>query len=267
MSYPIELVANHLSFKGEQRVYHYFSERLQRRFDLQIYVPIAQIKEKPCMVLYYLPSLDSDAELLASQSDYQRYANRYDMLVVIPDIFAAYEGDMAEKLRRYWAEREQIRQFLLEELPELMAENFRIYDVQALMGYDFGATLALNLALAYPQAFKSVSAFAPWLGFWGSDWGNAEIAALGIDASLDPAQAFLQGSAPEDCPPIWIDQGTADPLLGKQIQPERIQQLFGEHADSEQLWYRFHKRYDHSFYFVHSHIRQHFVFHAHGEDF
>lgn len=262
MDNQMKFLESHVSFKGEQRLYRYYSNVLERQLDLQIYVPVAQLKEKSCVVLYYLPSLSSDAQLLASQSDYQRYANRYDLMVVIPDIFSAYRGNRQQKLMQYWAEREKIAQFIIEELPALMAEHFYIYDVQGGMGYDFGGTVMLNLGLAYPEHFRGVSALAPWIGFWGTDWGKANVEALGIDASIDPAMAFVQGDAAENCPPIWIDQGTEDPYLGAQIQPDRIQQAFGDHKNSENLWYRFHKKYDHSFYFVHSQIRQHFVFHS-----
>lgn len=86
-SHHIELLAKHVSFKGEQRFYRDRAEPLARDVELAIYVPVAALQERHCPVIYFLPGLFHSARSIAVQTDYQRYANRYDTIMVIPDIF------------------------------------------------------------------------------------------------------------------------------------------------------------------------------------
>lgn len=257
----IEPITSHTSFKGEQRKYRGFAEPLGRTIDLEIYVPLAQLRGAPCVVVYYLPSLQTNAWLVASQSDYQRYANRYDTILVIPDLFSGYSGSEAERVARYWAERERIETYLLGTLPEVIDHHFSAYDIRSIMGYGFGGTLALDLALKNRLLYRSASALAPWLGFYGTPWFEEHFAGLGIGAEIDPVQWFAtHGNA--RVVPIWIDQGDQDDYLGRQIQLHKLEELIAVHPQREELLVNWRKRYDHSFYFVHSHIREHFVFHA-----
>lgn len=259
--HTIELLESHTSFKGQQRLYRDFAEPLGRDIHLEIYVPVAQMQGEPCMVLYYLPSLRTSAKLIATQSDYQRYANRYDTIVVIPDVFSAYSGSPDERIAQYWSEREAIRSYLLSSLPEVIDHQFTVYDQPSIMGYGFGGTIALNLALTETGAYRSVSALAPWVGFYDSDWFGEHLAGKSIDQSIDPLHNFIARSK-EDVLPIWIDQGYDDEMLGAQIQLERLEAEFAKHPQQDDFWVNWRKYYDHSFYFVHSHILQHFVFHA-----
>ncbi len=259
--FAIERITSHTSFRGEQRRYRDFAEPLGRQIELEIYVPRAQLRGDPCVVLYYLPSLQTSAELVASQSDYQRYANRYDTILVIPDLFCRYHGREEERVAAYWAEREQIEIYLTQSLPEVIDHHFNAYEIRSIMGYGFGGTLALTLALEARLLYRSASALAPWVGFYGTPWFEERFADLEIGAEIDPVQWFAAHSD-ERVVPIWIDQGDEDDYLGKQICLQTLEKYFAVHPQREELWVNWRKRYDHSFYFVHSHIREHFVFHA-----
>ena len=98
----LEQLAAHTSFKGEQRLYRHYADSLRRPLELAIYLPVASLlKQRPCDVLYYLPGLQTNARLVASQSDYQRYANRYDTILIIPDLFNTYQGDDIARAGQY----------------------------------------------------------------------------------------------------------------------------------------------------------------------
>lgn len=256
MDYHIELLESHVSYKGEQRFYRDYAEPLGRDIELAVYVPVASLlKERHCAVVYYLPELDCSARDVANQSDYQRYANRYDMILVIPDIFAGAAGDTAERLHRHQAEKEAVDAYLTASLPRVIDHHFRTFDVAGLMGYGFGGTVALDLALRYPGRYQGVSLFAPWLGFYGSLWQQAHCP--GIGAALDPLQALENGEK-ELHTPLWLDQGDADALLGSVIRFEAVERVLAAQPAECRLNRR--KRYDHSFFFVHSHMREHIVF-------
>lgn len=259
--YEIALLHCHTSFKGEQRLYQHYSPSLGRQIKLEIYVPVAQLKDKPCVVVYYIPSLQTNASLVATQSDFQRYANRYDCIVVIPDIFGHYAGTSAERVNQYWQEREQVHHFISDGLPSVINHNFNAYDVRSIMGYGFGGTVALNMSLEDRLNYRSASALAPWVGFYGTGWFETHLQKYGIGPEIDPLMN-LKAKFNERLNPMWIDQGLNDAYLGEQINLEPFEALLKTHPQAEQMWINWHKRYDHSFYFVHSFIREHFVFHA-----
>ncbi|MBV7434602.1 esterase family protein [Cardiobacteriaceae bacterium TAE3-ERU3] len=265
MTHHIELLDKHVSFEGEQRFYRDYAEPLERDVELAIYVPTAALEEQYCPVVYFLPDLHDSARSTSNQSDYQRYANRYETILVIPDLFGDYEGDTHTKLQRYHAERAQIHEYILKNLPAVIEHHFRAYEIRSIMGFGFGGTLAMNLALAHPEAFRGVSAMAPWLGFYHSPWYRDNLADLNFEPDIDPLNWFEENND-KDILPLWIDQGMDDDLLGRLIHIDTFEQSVTEHKDNEKVWINQRPRYDHTFYFVHSHIREHFVFHNEHHD-
>ena len=161
---PLELLASHTSFKGEQRLYRHYADSLHRPLEVAIYLPVASLlKERPCAALYYLPGLQTNARLVASQSDYQRYANRYDTILVIPDLFNVYQGDDIARTDQYTREHQAIAAYLQDELPATLAAHFALAPGRGIMGYGFGGTLAIYHARSHPASYHSASALAPWL--------------------------------------------------------------------------------------------------------
>ena len=141
---PLELLASHTSFKGEQRLYRHYADSLHRPLEVAIYLPVASLlKERPCAALYYLPGLQTNARLVASQSDYQRYANRYDTILVIPDLFNVYQGDDIARTDQYTREHQAIAAYLQDELPATLAAHFALAPGRGIMGSGFGGTLAI----------------------------------------------------------------------------------------------------------------------------
>lgn len=261
MSHHIDLLERHTSFEGEQRIYRDIAEPLGRTIELAIYVPVsALLEQQRCKTLYYLPGLQTNARLVASQSDYQRYANRYDTILIIPDLFNVYQGDDIARVGQYVAEQEQIARYILQSLPEIAENHFSVYDKCSIMGYGFGGTLAMSLALNHPESFRSVSALAPWIGFYNTPWYLEHLAGFHLPGEFDPLQWYEQNPTQQTVP-LWIDQGLDDDYLGRQIQLEAFERVIAQRSDCDDIWINHHERYDHSFYFVHSHIREHFVFH------
>ena len=133
------------------------------------------------------------------------------------------------------------------------------------MGYGFGGTLAIYHARHHPAHYHSISALAPWLGYHGSDWYCEHLAHIPLPGHFDPNQWY---AAHPDAPPmpLWIDQGLADDHLGNKINLDTFKKTVAARIESGEIHLHRHKRYDHSFYFVHSHIREHLVFHSEHHD-
>ncbi|WP_298641629.1 alpha/beta hydrolase-fold protein [uncultured Cardiobacterium sp.] len=263
---PLELLESHTSFKGEQRIYRHYADTLRRPLELAVYVPVAMLlKERPCHTNYYLPGLQTSARLVASQSDYQRYANRYDTILVIPDLFNVYQGDDDARTGQYAREREALDDYLINELPALLRAHLNTSGGRGIMGYGFGGTLAIHLAHQNPDHYRSISALAPWLGFYGTPWYDEHLARYNLPAEFDPLQWYL--AHPDAAPlPLWIDQGTDDDHLGNKINLEAFEEGVKARIKSGEILINRRKRYDHSFYFVHSHIPEHFAFHNEYQD-
>ena len=263
---PLELLASHTSFKGEQRLYRHYADSLHRPLEVAIYLPVASLlKKRPCAALYYLPGLQTNARLVASQSDYQRYANRYDTILVIPDLFNVYQGDDIARTDQYTREHQAIAAYLQDELPATLAAHCALAPGRGIMGYGFGGTLAIYHARSHPTSYHSASALAPWLGFIGTPWHAEHLAHVQLPEHFDPNAWY---AAHPDAPPLplWIDQGTDDDHLGNKIHLAAFEATVADRIASGEIWINWHKRYDHSFYFVHSHIREHFVFHSEHHD-
>ena len=259
---PLEQLEAHTSFKGEQRIYRHYAEALRRPLEVAVYLPVASLlKERPCTALYYLPGLQTSARLVASQSDYQRYANRYDTILVIPDLFNIYQGDDLARTALYAREQAAITAYLQEELPAAIDAHFATSAGRGIMGYGFGGTLAIYHAHSHPASYGSVSALAPWLAFTDPPWYRENLAHIHLPQYFDPNDWY---AAHPDAPPLplWIDQGSDDDHLGSKIRLDLFEATVATRIARGEIWINWHPRYDHSFYFVHSHIREHFVFHS-----
>ncbi len=60
-----------------------------------------------------------------------------------------------------WADHYRMFDYLSDELPELVADNFKVSERQSIMGHSMGGHGALMLALRLGNRFASASAFAP----------------------------------------------------------------------------------------------------------
>ena len=121
---------------------------------------------------------------------------------------------------------------------------------------------ALIAALKNPQAYRSVSAFAPICHPSRSPWGEKAFSHyLGDDPSrweAYDATWLIQAGAAQL--PILIDQGTGDDFLAEQLDPEALEAACRER--DYPLTLRRQADYDHSYHFIASFIGEHLRFHA-----
>ena len=138
--------------------------------------------------------------------------------------------------------------YLNEELPTLIASNFKVSDRQAIMGHSMGGHGALVLALRNPHRFASVSAFAPIVNPAAVPWGvKAFSAYLGEDREQwrQYDSCLLMAASPAQLP-ILIDQGDSDQFLADQLQPEQLEAV-AQQANWP-LTLRIQPGYDHSYF-------------------
>ncbi len=161
-----------------------------------------------------------------------------------------------------WAPHYQMWDYISEELPALLKENFALdMDAQGITGHSMGGHGALTLAMRLPGRFRSVSAFAPIAHPTASDWGRKQLGAYlganeeawaGHDATLLMRAQGFDG-------PVLIDTGTKDQFIDL-LKPEALAEAAA--ARRQQIQFRMQPGYDHSYFFVSSFMEDHVAFHA-----
>lgn len=228
-------------------------------------------------VLYYLSGLTCTDDNVRSKGGAQRYAAEHGIALVMPD--TSPRGDDVADEDRYdlgkgagfyvnstqdpWASHYQMYDYVTKELPALIEENFAVLPgVRSITGHSMGGHGALIATLKQPGVYKSVSAFSPICNPVNCAWGEGCLGAyLGDDKSTWQewdAVNLINGGA--TCPPMLVDQGSADNFLSEQLNTTAlIESCKARNLDAT---IRMQDHYDHSYYFISSFIGEHIAFHA-----
>jgi S-formylglutathione hydrolase len=159
-----------------------------------------------------------------------------------------------------------MRSYVTRELRELVEQNFPVQSgprARGIFGHSMGGHGALSIALALPDEYASVSAFAPIVAPSQVPWGiKAFSGYLGDDRASWAAHdsvALLQ-SGRRIPGTLLVDQGEDDKFLARELRPELLEQVCKQAGQALQL--RRHAGYDHSYYFIQSFIEDHIEHHA-----
>jgi S-formylglutathione hydrolase len=263
-------------FGGAVEFHRHASQSCACDMEFAVFIP-PQAADGPCPVLWYLSGLTCTAENVITKAGAQQYCAEHGILLVCPDTSPRGEGvandegyDLGQGAGFYvnatqkpWAPHFQMYDYVVEELPALIAENFPAdMSRQGITGHSMGGHGALTIALKNPGRFKSVSAFSPIVAPTQVPWGHKALGAyLGDDAEAWKAHdATCLVVDAEERLPILIDQGAADNFLEEQLKSK----LFAEAcaAAGQPLDLRMQPGYDHSYYFIATFMQDHVAHHA-----
>ncbi|MGR3622002.1 S-formylglutathione hydrolase [Pseudophaeobacter sp.] len=271
----METVAVNKAFGGQQGVYRHKSTVTNCDMTFGLFLP-EEALDGPVPILWYLSGLTCTHENAMTKAGAQAWCAEQGIAVIFPDTSPrgeevadddAYDlgkgaGFYVNATQDPWAPHYQMWDYIAEELPALLAENFAIdLDRQAITGHSMGGHGALTLAMNLPGRFRSVSAFAPICNPTGADWGRKQLSAyLGDDeaawakhdASLLMREKGFDG-------PILVDTGTSDQFIDL-LRPEALAAAVAEKRQEAIL--RLQPGYDHSYFFVSSFMEDHVTFHA-----
>ena len=270
----MELLEEHRCFEGRQQRWRHDSTTLNCAMTFSIFLPPT---ENP-PVLFWLSGLTCNDENFTTKAGAQRIAAELGIALVMPDTSprgddvaddAGYDlgkgaGFYLNATQAPWAAHFRMYDYLRDELPQLINNQFQVADRCAISGHSMGGHGALIVALKNPGRFTSVSAFAPIVNPCKVPWGQKAFSAyLGDDEATWQewdSCALMQASQAGDAIPTLIDQGDADQFLGTQLQPA----VLAEVARQKQwpLSLRIQPGYDHSYYFIATFIEDHLRFHA-----
>ncbi len=266
------------SFSGIQGVYTHDSNSTNCEMEFSVYVPEHSNGDK-LPVLFYLSGLTCTQDNVTTKSGFQRYASEHKVIMVCPDTsprgtdfegehdsydFGSGAGFYLNATEKPWSTNYQMYDYIVEELPSLIAKNFPI-DPQrmGIFGHSMGGHGALTIGLRNPQLFKSISAFAPIVNPTNCPWGEKAFTGYLGESQTDWQQydaTFLIENGAKCNNTILIDQGSADNFLQEQLKPERFQAACEKAGQSLEL--RIQTGYDHSYYFISSFMGEHIQFHA-----
>ncbi|WP_050603839.1 S-formylglutathione hydrolase [Ruegeria sp. 6PALISEP08] len=271
----METLSENACFGGVQGVYRHASSACQCDMTFGLFLP-AEAKDGPVPILWYLSGLTCTHENAMTKAGAQAWAAEQGIAIVFPDTSPRGEAvadhedyDLGQGAGFYvnatqnpWAPHFQMWDYIAEELPAFLVENFAIdSERQAITGHSMGGHGALTLAMNLPGRFRSVSAFAPISNPTGADWGRKQLSAyLGGDETLwakHDASLLMKEKGFDG--PILIDTGANDQFMDL-LRPEALAQAIAERR--QQATYRFQPGYDHSYFFVSTFMEDHVTFHA-----
>ena len=243
-----------------------------------VYLP-PQSREARVPALYWLSGLTCTDDNARTKGGFQRFAAKHGIAIVFPD--TSPRGDaVADVPERYdlgqaagfyvnatqdpWRPHFHMFDYVTAELPALIEANLPLEPgVKSVTGHSMGGHGALICALKLPDAYRSVSAFAPITNPVNCGWGQGCFGAyLGDDeSSWEPYDATCLVQAGARVGEILIDQGDADEFLHEgQLLPNNFKTACD--AAGQKLNLRMQPGYDHSYHFIASFIEDHFEFHA-----
>ncbi|MEO3739720.1 S-formylglutathione hydrolase [Kosakonia oryzendophytica] len=273
----MELLEEHRCFEGWQQRWRHDSAVLNCTMTFSIFLPPQRTATAP-PVLYWLSGLTCNDENFTTKAGAQRVAAELGIVLVMPD--TSPRGDAVADADSYdlgkgagfylnatqqpWAAHYRMYDYLRDELPALIAAEFKVSSRCAISGHSMGGHGALIMALKNPGRYTSVSAFAPIVNPLQVPWGQKAFTAyLGEDSeqwrAWDSCVLMLE-SGEADAIPTLIDQGDNDQFLADQLQPARLAEAARQ--KSWPLTLRIQSGYDHSYYFIASFIEDHLRFHA-----
>lgn len=274
----LETLSEQRAFGGTQGFYRHASEATGGPMRFSVYrPPLAPGRRAP--VLLYLAGLTCTEETFAIKAGAQRLAAELGLVLVAPDTsprdtgiagatgdweFGEGAGFYVDATTPAFARRFRMASYVADELPALVAQ-FPEADVARLgiCGHSMGGHGALTLALAHPERYRSVSAFAPIVAPSRVPWGCKALPRyLGEDPAAwrgHDACALVEDGArfPGE---ILIDQGGADRFLEEQLRPWLFEEAC--RRAGQPLTLRLHAGYDHGYWFVASFIAEHLRHHA-----
>ncbi|MBB4843145.1 S-formylglutathione hydrolase [Paucibacter oligotrophus] len=273
----MEILSSHTCFGGQQLFCRHESAEIGLPMRYALFVP-----PEAKGLLVFLAGLTCSEETFTIKAGAQRVAAELGLALLMPDTsprganlpgeaeswdFGVGAGFYLDATQQPWARHWRMESYLTEELlPEVLAELGLPAERVGIFGHSMGGHGALTLALRHPQLFRSVSAFAPIAAPSQCAWGKKAFGGyLGADtntwAEHDASELMKRQTRPPFPAGILIDQGMSDKfLLEMQLLPEVFEAACK--SVDQPVTMRWHKGYDHGYYFIASFMEDHLRHHA-----
>ena len=271
-----ETQSTNRAFGGTQGVYTHQSEATGTPMTFSVFVPEHAPGAK-LPVLWYLSGLTCTHANVTEKGEFRAACAEHGIIFVAPDTsprgddvpddegydFGKGAGFYVDATQDPWARHFQMRRYIEEELPALIAAHFPVdMERQGITGHSMGGHGALTIALRNPGRFRSTSAFAPIVSPLECPWGEKALGGyLGPDRAAwreyDACALIADGAR---LPDLLVDQGTADGFLDEQLKPHLLTEACATAGIPATI--RMQEGYDHSYYFISTFMAEHLAWHA-----
>lgn len=274
----IETLSTNRSHGGVQGVYRHDSTATGTPMTFAVYVPDHAPGER-LPILWYLSGLTCTHANVMEKGEYRAACAQHRVILIAPDTSPRGEG-VADDADGAWdfglgagfyvnasqapfAPHYQMRRYVEEELPALIAANFPAdMGRQGVTGHSMGGHGALTIALRNPGRFASISAFSPIVSPLNCPWGEKALTGyLGADrAAWQEYDACALIAAGARLPDLLVDQGEADGFLADQLKTHLLAEACDKAGQPATI--RMQPGYDHSYYFISTFMADHIAWHA-----
>ena len=277
----MDLKSTNRAFGGEVRKYTHASSSTGTDMTFSVFVPpAAALHAVP--VVYYLSGLTCTDDNAVQKGGAFKAAAEKGVMFVFPDTsprgagvagedeswdLGTGAGFYVDATSEPWSTHYNMYSYVTEELPALIESNFSVTSLKSILGHSMGGMGALAVAFKNPEAYASVSAFAPIVAPTAVPWGEKAFGAyFGADAATkgpeyDPCALLARrGSAFPQFDDVLVDVGLDDQFLDAQLKPELLEEA--ARAVGQKVSVRRHPGHDHSYFFVSSFMEDHVRFHA-----
>ena len=265
-------------FGGTIGFYSHASTEIGVEMRFSVFVP-SNASARPLPALYFLAGLTCTEETFMMKANALRYAAELGLMLVAPDTsprglglpgeeddwdFGTGAGFYLDAEAEPWRRNYRMYSYVTRELPALVEATFPVDSARrGVFGHSMGGHGALVVALKNPQAYRSVSAFAPICNPVAVPWGEKAFGNyLGPErarwAAWDASELLKQGN--RYAGPILVDQGLKDQFLAPQLRPDALEAAAA--SAGQELILRRHEAYDHSYWFIQTFIEDHLRWHA-----
>ncbi|MEM6857761.1 MAG: S-formylglutathione hydrolase [Pseudomonadota bacterium] len=273
----LNTISEQRSHGGVQGVYSHVSRAANCEMTFAVYVPDHAPGER-LPVLTYLSGLTCTHANVMEKGEYRKACAEHRIILVAPDTsprgddvpdtpaeeydFGKGAGFYLDATEDPWATHYNMRSYIEEELPALIAKNFPVdMDRASLFGHSMGGHGALTIGLRNPDRFRSVSAFAPITAPTQVE-RRREMFARYLGDDLAAMREYDAVALIEDgarLPELLVDQGTKDEFLAW-LGPQTLKAAC--EAAGIALTLRMQEGYDHAYYFVSTFMADHIAWHA-----
>jgi len=274
----VQVISQARSYAGTQFVYELASAELKGQTRIGVYVPDSADAVAGAPALVWLSGLTCTEDNFVSKAGAQRIAAQLGLVIIAPDTsprgegvpddpdgawdFGLGAGFYVDATETPWSTHYRMRAYVEHELLAAVSsvapvDNERV----GIFGHSMGGHGALTIGMRNPQAFKSISAFAPICAPLHCPWGEKALTHyLGEDRAVwrtYDACALLEDGARPDA--LLVDQGSSDDFLVDQLKPELLEAACAAAGVSLDL--RRRPGFDHSYFFIASFIEEHLRWH------
>lgn len=271
------LIKQHFCFNGWQKRYRHYAETLDCEMQVSVFLP-AQANSEPVPAVYWLSGLTCTDENFILKAGAQRIANELSIALICPDTSPrgvkitppAGAKELGEGAGFYlnatqapWQKHYQMYDYVTQELIHWAEQHLPITRIRSISGHSMGGHGAMIAALKNPELYQSVSAFAPICQITQHPLGQQALQHyLGNDPALwQTYDACALLGTTHGRLPIFIEQGLEDEFLPNlHLQALRAAAIKHDYP----VMIREQARYDHSYFFVASFIRDHLNHHYHA---